>query len=325
MTEATKTNNGIWWLLLAIILEIPAMIVALIVVALVVIKSGIEDSPVTAAIVIPIAFIVGTLPVWYIFHRNFVKTYAPRRSGLYFGILMLIPLLASGGLIGAAYATKGANQKAEAAQEAQNMKVALADIRSAEDGAQAAHGGYVVDFHPKLPGEAGRLDRAARAFLATVSAANAVFDESDARLDLGYVLEPKQLAVPQGFANARSRLTQCQNDALAYGRKVNAAYAQFRAVVAGVKIDPALKRKLLADLDQRAALEKTRIDQGSELIVAGLGEAEKALIDLEHDQGSWRVIGDHFTFSDPQAQRRLTAHLSRMNLLNHQRAKAHVP
>ena len=125
MTEATKTNNGIWWLLLAIILEIPAMIVALIVVALVVIKSGIEDSPVTAAIVIPIAFIVGTLPVWYIFHRNFVKTYAPRRSGLYFGILMLIPLLASGGLIGAAYATKGANQKAEAAQEAQNMKVGV--------------------------------------------------------------------------------------------------------------------------------------------------------------------------------------------------------
>ncbi len=307
--------GGIVAIIIAVIAEIPAC-AAVMVFAIAILKGRMHASDDVVWLGVAVSALFTVFAIWLVLYVGVLRKRTPRRSILYFLILLIIPALFAF-VVAAMFHDQ---RRADAARADNEVATALSDLSRAETAIVSLYQkGFAVDLHSSLPGDPGRIERATKVLLHAISDASNQFSEERDALDINGIMSPKSLAAEDGLDKATQALVAVRAAVVKRETQIDAAEAACRKVLAGAAIDPEKKHKALADFDRRMAEDKARREKGAARELDIYNEMMAIVGELKDARGGWQLKGGTLQFSDEVVLARVQRHWADVNDLEKQR------
>lgn len=303
---------------IAIIAEIPVLLFAT-VMAAAVMHGSLKASDTATWTAVVVFCLASVLVVWAVLYFGFLRKRTPRRPVLSFVLLTILPGIIMGGVYVAVQRQHSFD--AWRAQEvlAQNEDDALADLAFTLKKVSLENGeSYSVILRTKLPGEAGRIEKSAKALILAVSDAHRAFDNAREAADIDETMSAESLNAPGGLNKATQALIDVRAAIATREARIDAAYADCRKVLAAAKIDPAKQRAALTAFDRHTTADKASRASTTSLELDHFNEMMAIVGELKDAPNDWRLRHGGLEFDDMALLIRINRHWARVRELNKQ-------
>jgi hypothetical protein len=310
--EQERKRGRVWGLVVAQIVAIPLGVAAMVSLMLHFGPQGIFNWPWDRlAEFAACAFIVATLAVWAVLYVTFIRSRAPRRGLPYFLILLGTVLVIDGGFF--ALAKDGDDRRAIAHKD-DGVRAAMPQFVKAIDAAMNPDGG-ALRLPTRANGAVGEIAREAKTLLTATSRANADYGDRIEALAPSAAMTPLQLVADHGLARMHAALEKARGIVRSQKPLQDGLLADYRAGIARAQMGDAVRKDLLAAIDDAQARDRSLRDQSWACDDALFAEYEAMTDMLARDRAMWTVVNRKFLFTEKPDLDAYNAHLRAIDVL----------